>query len=121
VTTDSNGGFSLSVLPVGNYLVSANSNGFAEFSLKTILRVGETTSVDILLSPKGVDIGDVTINGNAAAVDTETQNTGSIISQRLVEDLTARGRNFTEFVSLTPAVVQESERFDLFSKRSRFF
>ena len=110
VTSDSNGAFSVNVLPVGNYRVSANSNGFAEFALDTILRVGETTPVDIVLSVKGANGGDVTINGNAEAVDTETQSTGSIISQRLVEDLPARGRNFTEFVSLTPAVVQESDR-----------
>jgi Carboxypeptidase regulatory-like domain/TonB dependent receptor len=110
VTSDSNGAFSVSVLPVGNYDVSVNSNGFAEFSLKTILRVGETTPVEIILLVRGANMGDVTIDGNAESVDTETQSTGSIISQRLVEDLPARGRNFTEFVSLTPAVVQESDR-----------
>src|SRR6185295_7464082 len=44
------------------------------------------------------------------AIDAETQSTGINISPRLVQDLPIRGRNFTEFASLTPAVIQESDR-----------
>jgi Carboxypeptidase regulatory-like domain len=109
VTSDADGRFSVSVLPVGNYDVTTQSSGFAEIPIKVILRVGETTPVEIVLLPQGVNI-DLTVNGDAETIDAETQSSSSIISQRLVEDLPARGRNFTEFVSLTPAVVQESDR-----------
>ena len=109
VTTDENGSFSVSVLPVGNYDVMTKSTGFLEMPVKVVLRVGETTPVEIVLAPQGANVL-VNVSSDAEAVDTETQSTGSLISQRLVEDLPVRGRNFTEFVSLTPAVVQESDR-----------
>jgi len=106
VTSDSNGSFSVSVLPVGSYDVTTQSTGFLEMPVKIILRVGETTPVDVVLAPQGTSVL-VNVSGDAETIDAETQSTGSIISQRLVEDLPVRGRNFTEFVSLTPAVVQE--------------
>ena len=109
VTSDSDGAFSVSVLPVGNYDVTTKSTGFLEMPVKVVLRVGETTPVDIVLAPQGASVL-VDVSGDAETIDTETQSTGSLISPRLVEDLPVRGRNFTEFVSLTPAVVQESDR-----------
>ena len=109
VTTDSNGSFSVSVLPVGDYDITTQSAGFLEMPVKVVLRVGETTPVDIVLAPQGASVL-VNVSGDAETIDAETQSTGSIISQRLVQDLPMRGRNFTEFVSLTPAVVQESDR-----------
>lgn len=109
VTTNEDGSFSVSVLPVGTYNVTIQSVGFLETPIQVILRVGETTPVDIVLAPQGTSVS-VNVSADAEAIDAETQSTGSIISKRLVEDLPVRGRNFTEFVSLTPAVVQESDR-----------
>ncbi|MEP6900854.1 MAG: TonB-dependent receptor [Actinomycetota bacterium] len=109
VTTDSDGSFSVSVLPVGLYEVTTKSANFLETPVKVILRVGETTPVDIVLAPQGANVL-VNITGDTETIDAETQSAGSIISPRLVQDLPVRGRNFTEFVSLTPAVVQESDR-----------
>jgi hypothetical protein len=108
-TTNEDGGFSLSVLPVGSYEITTRSAGFSETPVKVVLRVGETTPVDIVLSAQGANVL-VDVTGDLDSIDAETQSTGSIISQRLVEDLPVRGRNFTEFVSLTPAVIQESDR-----------
>ncbi len=109
VTTDSNGSFSVSVLPVGTYDVTTQSAGFLETPIKVILRVGETTPVDVVLAAQGANVL-VNVDANSETIDAETAAAGSLITQRLVEDLPVRGRNFTEFVSLTPAVVQESDR-----------
>jgi hypothetical protein len=109
VTTNADGNFSVNVLPVGNYNVKVNSNGFAEYSANTVLKVGETTPVEVVLAPQGANV-QVEVTGDTDTIDAETQSTGSIISPRLVRDLPIRGRNFTEFVQLTPAVVQESDR-----------
>lgn len=108
-TTNADGMFSVNVLPVGNYLVIVKSSGFAETSVRAILKVGETTPVEIALSAQGASVS-VDIVADADTIDAETQSTGSIIAPRLVRDLPIRGRNFTEFVQLTPAVVQESDR-----------
>lgn len=112
VSTNSNGSFTVSVLPVGLYNVTAKQTGFGELSTKVTLTVGETTPVEITLLPKNKDeIIDVIADGEI--IDTEAASTGSSIPKKAIEDLPIRGRNFTEFVQLTPAVVQESDRSGL--------
>ena len=48
-----------------------------------------------------------------APLDRSGGASSTIISQRAIEELPVRGRNFTEFVQLSPTVVQESDRFGL--------
>lgn len=112
VTTNSNGIFSASVLPVGNYVVITKASGFAETSKSVSLSVGESTPVEITLGLQGASV-QVDVTGDADVISAETESTGSTISQRLVSDLPVRGRNFTEFVQLTPGVVQEGDRSGL--------
>ena len=112
VTTNADGKFSSSVLPVGPYTVTARSQGFADAVANVTLSVGESTPVAIQLNPAGASV-QVEITGDADVISTETETTGSRISPRLVSDLPVRGRNFTEFVQLTPAVVQEGDRSGL--------
>lgn len=109
VVTNQNGIFSASVLPVGKYSITANANGFTEIKREVILTVGETTSVNFVLLPQGAT-ADVTVVAGAELVDTESSATGTSITARSVADLPVRGRNFAEFVQLTPGVVQESDR-----------
>jgi hypothetical protein len=108
--SDGDGRYAFRVLSVGTYSVRVEAGGFAAWRQdQVILRVGEATPVSITLQAASVtERVDVVPSGQA--IEAETQSTGNIISQRLVQDLPIRGRNFTEFASLTPAVVQESDR-----------
>jgi opacity protein-like surface antigen len=112
VTSNANGSFSTSVLPVGTYVVTGSSQGFADVPVTVTLSVGESTPVEIVLAPKGATVT-VDVTGDTDTIETASESTGSTISQRLVSDLPVRGRNFTEFVQLTPAVVQEGDRSGL--------
>ena len=67
--------------------------------------------VSLLLNVAGVTEA-VTVQAQAS-VDTTGAAVASNIDLRAIADLPVRGRNFTEFVQLTPAVVQESDRFGL--------
>lgn len=110
ITTDDSGRFTARVLPVGRYAVKVEASGFTVQTQENVtLQVGETTPVDLTLQPSQVS-AQVDVIGNSEAIDAETQSTGTVITPRLVRDLPVRGRNFTEFVQLTPAVVQESDR-----------
>ena len=109
VTTNSNGSFTVSVLPVGTYKVTARQTGFAESLVTVTLSVGETTPVEISLGVKATD-AIVDVSADDAVIDTEASSTGTSIQKRAIADLPIRGRNFTDFVQLTPAVVQESDR-----------
>lgn len=112
VTSNANGAFAASVLPVGKYVVTAKSQGFADVPVTIDLSVGETTPIEMTLAPQGANVL-VNVSDDADTIETETESTSTTISPRLVSDLPVRGRNFTEFVQLTPAVVQESDRSGL--------
>jgi hypothetical protein len=112
VTTNGEGVFTARVLPVGRYVVQVSAAGFAAQTIENVLlQVGETTPVEAILQAQTVS-ATVDVNAEAASetIDAETQSTGTVITPRLVRDLPIRGRNFTEFVQLTPSVVQESDR-----------
>ena len=109
VVSGANGSFSASVLPVGTYSLTARSQGFAEKPMTFVLRVGETTPIEITLAPQGASVS-IDVTGDSDTIGTETESTGTTISPRLVSDLPVRGRNFTEFAQLTPAVIQEGDR-----------
>ncbi len=109
VSTNSNGGFIVSILPVGNYKITVKQAEFADSSVIATLTVGETTPIEISLNPKATDaVVDITADGEI--IDAEAPSTGTSIPKRAIEDLPVRGRNFTEFVQLTPAVIQEGDR-----------
>lgn len=113
LTTDVRGQFIASVMPVGTYAIEVAAGGFATAKReRIILTVGNTETVNLSLKVASVT-EEVVISSDQAGVDTEEGATGSAITQRSVTDLPIRGRNFTEFVQLTPAIVQESDRFGL--------
>ncbi|MEP7273676.1 MAG: TonB-dependent receptor, partial [Acidobacteriota bacterium] len=109
-TTDARGSFNVLVLPVGRYEVIVRSGSFAEAKrTEVLLTVGETTPVNFKLVPSGVT-EQVTVSSGAEAIDPEEAASGTVFGARSVQDLPIRGRNFTDFIQLTPGVVQESDR-----------
>lgn len=112
VTSNANGIFSSSVLPVGNYLVTGRASGFADSTASVVLSVGESTRVELTFQPQGATVN-VEVIGDSDVISTEAETSGSTISSRLVSDLPVRGRNFTEFAQLTPAIIQEGDRSGL--------
>src|SRR4029453_18306956 len=110
--TDSTGRFALPALPVGVYAVEAALQGFQTVRIESVqLAVGETESLALTLTPGAVtESVFVTASSPLDRVGTATSTS---ISEVAIEDLPVRGRNFTEFVQLSPAVGQESGRFVL--------
>lgn len=112
VVTNSNGQFSASVLPVGPYSITVRSAGFADTVVNVTLTVGDTTPVDVMISPQGASVT-VDVSGSSDVIATDSETVSSTISQRLVSDLPVRGRNFAEFAQLSPGIVQEGDRSGL--------
>jgi len=112
VVTDARGRFVAIAMPVGAYTVEATLDGFAP-SRRTgiIVRVGQAEMVDLHLAVAGVTQS-VTVEAHAPLDATGAAAT-SRIDLGLIADLPARGRNFTEFLLLTPTSVQESDRFGI--------
>ena len=116
VSTNSNGSFTVSVLPVGLYNVTAKQTGFGELSTKITLTVGETTPVEITLTPKNKDeIIDVIADGEI--IDTEAASTGTICYAALTPAQVSRWSEFAASVKrgatagrLAAVVLDRAER-----------
>ena len=112
LTTDGRGRFSAPALTVGTYDLTATLQGFAPTRRTGIaVTVGRTELLELPLSVGGVTEA-VTVTASAS-VDTRSAVTATTIDERAISELPVRGRNFAEFAQLTPAVVQESDRFGL--------
>ena len=110
LTTDVLGQFVASVLPIGLYVVEVSANGFATTRRENVLlTVGNTETINLTMKVAGVN-EQIVVSSEQSAIDTEEGATGSTIEQRSIRDLPIRGRNFTDFVQLTPGIVQESDR-----------
>ena len=112
IGTDARGRFVAPAMPVGTYDVEVTLPGFAPARRTGLaVSVGHTERLQLQLSVAGLTEA-VTVQAQAS-VDTTGAPVASRIDARAIANLPVRGRNFTEFVQLTPAVVQESDRFGL--------
>ncbi len=112
VVTRADGRFVAPLLPVGRYAVEATATGFlAGRRDDVMLRVGTTQTVAIDLKAVGGE--QITVSTEAGLID-QADPAGSLtIDPRSISDLPARGRNFPDFILLTPSVIQESDRSGL--------
>jgi len=103
-TSDADGNFRVSVLPVATYEVRAEATGFAPYvNPQVTVALGRTTLLDITLRPAGVS-AEVTITDRLPALDTtQTAITTSIDPER-IEELPINSRNYLEFTLLAPGV-----------------
>jgi hypothetical protein len=110
--SDAAGRFIFQAVPVGAYAVDADAAGFPPAGIdRVVLTVGEAARVRITLTLPGVK-EQVSVVADRPLVSTEA-SAASTVGQRAAENIPLRSRNFTEFVQLTPAVEQESDRFGL--------
>src|SRR4030095_11859667 len=107
------GRFVAPMLPVGRYAVEATASGYSVGRRDDVLlRVGATQSVEIDLKSTAAD-EQITISTEVGLIDQTQPPASRTIDPRSIADLPARGRNFPDFVLLTPSVIQESDRYGL--------
>ncbi|MDQ2900923.1 MAG: TonB-dependent receptor, partial [Acidobacteriota bacterium] len=103
--TNPAGVYTLPFLPIGSYTVSAEAAGFKKavigpFSLET----NQTARVDVSMAVGQVSER-VEVTGAAPILQTETAQTGAIITAKDAADLPVNGRNFTQLTLLAPGAV----------------
>src|SRR3989442_1648783 len=110
VFTDARGRYFASAMPVGAYYVQASSAGFARTVREAVrLSIGATETINFSLKIANIT-ETVTVSAEPPRLDKDETATSTIIGARAVSDLPIRGRDFTEFVQLTPAITQDSDR-----------
>ena len=95
------------VLPVGTYKVVISASGFKTAEIDGIaLNVTETRSVTQRLEI-GTQTQQVTGSTEAATVQTETSEMGSVTNSQTISSIPLVTRNFTQILALNPGVIQD--------------
>ncbi len=106
--TTSTGTYVLPQVPPGRYNLAVTKKGFAAAKEINIpIAVNQTATINLTLKVGSTEQS-VTVEANAAAVETATAGLGTVISQQQVTDLPLNGRNFTQLLTLTPGATPVS-------------
>ncbi len=106
-TTTVSGGYTFPLVSPGNYVVSMNASGFKQFSSKTIVQVGQATTVNIRLEV-GSTGTTVEVSGEAPLINVETADPSTGFDQNLVANLPNGGNDLTAVAYTAPGVVMNS-------------
>ncbi|MCR4375029.1 MAG: TonB-dependent receptor, partial [Acidobacteria bacterium] len=102
-TTEADGRFRLAGLPAGDYEVRLELSGFRPLVRTGIhLTVGENASLILTLEVGATEV--VTVSGAASQVNTRSSELSYMVDQRTIAQLPVNGRNYTDLMSLLPAV-----------------
>src|SRR5215471_416550 len=102
--TDKEGFFQAISLPVGTYTVTVEKEGFSkEITQPKALDINQNLRVDIALQV-GSKSEVVTVEGQAARVETVNPTLGQSITDRPIVDLPLNGRNMLDLALLQPGV-----------------
>ncbi len=116
VTTNANGGYRVTNLQPGTYSVESAASGFAVAKAeRVVVEVGQTTTVDILLSI-GTATAEVEVTAEAPVINTNDNSSSTNINQTSINELPINGRRASNFVLLTPGVAPDGN-FGLISFR----
>jgi outer membrane receptor protein involved in Fe transport len=113
VVTDKDGEFEIPELAVGTYSVSVDSQGFKHYVAKDVaVTIGHVAVVAIALQVGG-KTDTVTVEANAAQVETTSTQIGAVMTDTAVRELPLSSRNTYQLLQLQPGV-QSQVGADLF-------
>jgi hypothetical protein len=104
ITTDANGNYILSFLQPGDYTLTVESPGFRKLVQSGVtLQINQQARVNLTL-----ELGEVSqtleVTGQAPLLESESSSLGTVVNQKLVNDLPLNGRNFIQLATLSPGV-----------------
>ena len=108
-TTNGDGAYTIAGLAGDTYNLIVSAPGFQRYTAQRIkLDVAEKARVDVQLTVGSMN-EEITVTGEAVAqVETESSEIGQTITGKQVNQLELNGRNFTQLVTLTPGVVDQT-------------
>lgn len=99
--TAADGNYSSPPLQPGSYSVSAEAQGFTRIIQTLNLDVDEHARIDFSLKP-GQVTESVTVEANAALLDTQSATLGNVRTSQAINDLPLNGRDFMVLTYLAP-------------------
>jgi hypothetical protein len=108
-TTNGDGAYVAAGLPGGSYNIVVMAKGFQKYTAKgVVLDVAQKIRVDIQLSVGAVTEEVVVTGESVAQVETQSSAMSTTITGSQVNQLELNGRNFTQLVTLSPGVVNQT-------------
>jgi outer membrane receptor protein involved in Fe transport len=102
--------YRLPLLPVGDYDLTIDKQGFASVKREGVkIEVGQKLALDIQLGAAGA-AESINVTAEAPVVETTRTQVSATVNERAVANLPANGRNFIDFVLLTPGVTLDRTR-----------
>lgn len=118
VTSNADGNYSISNLPIGTYRINVSKPGFKETSISNVVvNVSSVTRQDVSLE-SGAISEVVNITADAVQIESQSGAVGEIVTGEQVRELPLNGRSFTQLTQLQPGV-SASNNFD--SKQKGLF
>jgi hypothetical protein len=112
-STNEAGLFVFPALPVGVYDLAAEKSGFATLSQKGIrVDVGSKVNLDLSL-PLASTQSSIEITAETPVIETTRTQVSSIVNEVSIQNLPVNGRNFEDFVLLTPGVTKDNRQGDI--------
>jgi hypothetical protein len=107
--SNSDGAYVIPGLPGGTYNLSVSAKGFQKFTAQhVVLDVAQKSRIDVQLTVGAITEEIVVTGESVAQVETTSSEMGETISGKQVNQLELNGRNFTQLVTLTPGVVNQT-------------
>jgi hypothetical protein len=109
VVTEASGGYLLTALPVGEYEVLAELQGFAPTVVRGYrIGIGGSVVLNLQMQLAGVEES-ITVEANVPLIDTTKSALSGKINQTQVEELPVNGRNWLVFAVLAPGVKSDGQ------------
>lgn len=103
-SVNSSGSYSLILLPPGDYTVSVEAPGFRKLIQNGVsLQVAQKARLDLTLQLGQIN-ETVEVTAQAPLLESDSSSLGTVVNQRLVNELPLNGRNFVQLATLSPGV-----------------
>ena len=108
VQSNGSGNYTVSRLIPDNYTLKASAHGFSPAEADNVVVSADTSpQVNLVFQAAGAS-QTVTVTAEAAALQTDRADVGSVITNKQLQNLPNQNRNFTTFALLTPGVQRGS-------------
>ncbi|HEX6589610.1 MAG TPA: TonB-dependent receptor, partial [Longimicrobiales bacterium] len=105
VITADNGIYVLRLLPPSTYTVTAEAIGYATQTIENVrVAIGQSAAVNFTLAAEAIEIDALVITGERAPIDVADASVTELVTVEQIENLPALGRDFTDFIALSPQV-----------------
>ncbi|HEY7289432.1 MAG TPA: TonB-dependent receptor [Vicinamibacterales bacterium] len=103
-TSDSEGVYRLTALPVGTYEITAELQGFSTIDHKAVeVNVGQSVTLDFSMRVAQV-AETVNVTGAIPLIETQASSVGGIVDPKMIESMPLNGRQFANLAATVPGV-----------------